>query len=156
MFYNYEERPRTTWMRRPLSSITIRYEKRINTYFRDDRNTQEIPWDFALEMGLLHMTLLFHTCKSQVPCKWYFYGLSRLKSWDFSSSLGLVHMAGTWDPVWTGPKPKEGLEAHMILYKYGLYGQLWGAWRNLVRFCHFRIAGIHFLSPCGSPIVTWQ
>lgn len=63
------KRARTTRMYCLLSSMAIRFEKRVNTYFHDDVSAQEIPWNFALEMGLETYTrdFVLHTGKIQSP-----------------------------------------------------------------------------------------
>ena len=80
------------------SSMVIEFERKVNTKFYDDRYAEDIPWGFALEMGLGTCTWnsALHTNKSQV-CKSYLNGLLRLRSWDFASGLGFVHMGGTWN-----------------------------------------------------------
>lgn len=67
----------------------------VNTYLHDDRRIQEIPRNFALEMGLATCTwdFAFHIGKPQVPCKLYFNGLSKVGPYSHGWGLGL----GTWD-----------------------------------------------------------
>ena len=63
------KRARTARMYCLLSSMAIRFEKRVNTYFHDDVSAQEIPWNFALEMGLETYTrdFVLHMGKIQSP-----------------------------------------------------------------------------------------
>ena len=87
------KRTRTTKMCCLLSSLAINFEKRVNVYFHGDRSIQEIPWDFALDIGFGTCTWTLHftrpSPKSQVPWKLYFNGFSRLKSWDLLTWVGL-------------------------------------------------------------------
>ena len=79
--------------------MATKLEKRVITYFHDDRSIQEIPHDFALEMGLgpCIQDFALHMGKSQLPCTLYANGLLRLKNRAFASKSGLVHMGETWD-----------------------------------------------------------
>jgi hypothetical protein len=66
MFYTYGE-TKDNKNAAPSFIHGYKLEKKVNTYFRDNKRTKEIPRDFALEMRLVYGTLFFHTCKSHVP-----------------------------------------------------------------------------------------
>ena len=84
------KRARTTRMYCLLSSMATKLEKRVITYFHDDRSIQEIPHDFALEMGLgpCIQDFALHMGKSQLPCTLYANGLLRLKKSGLCLQIG--------------------------------------------------------------------
>ena len=67
-----------------LLAKAIKFEKIVNNTSIVievlNRSLRTLHWRWVL--GLVHGDFVLDTSKSQVPCKLYFNGLSRLKSWD--------------------------------------------------------------------------